>query len=502
MRKSLFDLIIFGELMKVKFCDLSKNYLSIKNEINNEINNVLNSCNYINGSQVNTFENNFASYIGKKYCIGVNSGTDALEIALSSLNLDKDSEVIIQGNTYIATCYSVINNNLKLVLCDVDKKTHMIDLDDLESKITKKTKVIIVVHLYGFSVNMEKLLEICEKYNIILIEDCAQSHGATFNNKKLGSFGKLSCFSFYPSKNLGAYGDGGCILTDDIELNNFIRKKGNMGSIEKYHHEILGRNSRLDTIQASILNVKLKYLDQNNQKRFNNAMVYYDLLKNNSNVILPAYINKPVFHLFVIRVKNRNNLIEYLKNNNIETSIHYPEVLCKNPNLKIDYENKNCIDLCDEIISLPMYPELSKEEIEYVCEKINDFYSPKIETIINREKYGSLHCINELNFSPVRRLFYIDNFENSKLPIIRGNHAIMNFREFLFIIEGKIKLFLTNQNNITKEIELNKNDNIIINPKTWIKYEVLDNKTKIMVLTDKTFEESITHYNFNKFLNS
>lgn len=515
--------------MYVKFCDLQKNYLSIKDEVNTKINEILCQCNYVLGKDVSMFENNFASYIGMKHCIGVGNGTDALEIAVSSLGLPEDSEIIVQGNTYIATCFGVINNLHKLVLCDVDKNTHMIDLADLEKKITKKTKAIMVVHLYGFMLNMNQLIEICNRHNLLLIEDCAQSHGASYDGKKAGSFGKISCFSFYPSKNLGAYGDGGCIMTNDDVLGERIRKKANLGSKIKYHHDIIGRNSRLDNIQAAVLNVKLKYLDENNCKRNKFAKIYDSYLKNNPNIWVPDIENKcnPVYHLYVIRARERSMLQKYLIDHGVETLIHYPIPLCKTNAFKgyVEDDNPNVVELCDEIISLPMYPELEEKEVLYVCQKINEFYDTfdnknhrantsnsrgssswtsnnnQFTTVHLENKPGDLHCINSLNFSPVKRMFYIDGFENNELPVKRGDHSIMNFNEFLLILEGKIKLTLTNQKKEKEEFILSKNDTHIIKSKTWIEYEVLDNSTKILVLCDKEYSESIKIHDFHKFIN-
>ena len=511
--------------MKIKFCDLDKNYTLIKDEVNEEIFSVLDTCKYINGDKVTNFEQAFSSYIGMKHCIGVANGTDALEIAISSLNIPVDSEIIVQGNTCIATCFGVTNNSYKLVLCDVDKNTHMIDISELKTKITSKTKILILVHLYGFMSNMSEIVKICEENNIILIEDCAQSHGASYLNKKAGSFGKLSCFSFYPSKNLGAYGDGGCIMTNDDELNRFIRKKSNMGSSIKYHHEIIGRNSRLDTIQSSILNIKLKYLDENNNKRRTNANKYDSYLNQNKNIILPIIEENtnPVYHLYVIRAKNRDLLANHLYDNGIETLIHYPIPLCKTDAL-IPYlcseENQNTIELCREILSLPMYPELKDEEIKYICEKINEFYNmeqiqsqsqsrcilaDKIEKLVTLSvpnKVGYLHCINKLNFENIKRLFYVDGFENEELPIIRGKHAIINFNQLLIILEGKIKLTLIKKHNHhnKKVVILCKNDIFYIEENTWLVYEIQDNATKILVLCDKDYSDSIKEDDFEKFI--
>jgi dTDP-4-amino-4,6-dideoxygalactose transaminase len=229
------------------------------------------------GEEVSIFENNFANYIGTKHCIGVANGTDALEIAVQSLELPDNSEIIVQGNTYIASCLAVVNNKHKLVIADCDINTHMIDINDIKRKITPNTKALILVHLFGLVPNMDEIVELCNKHNVTLIEDCAQAHGAMWKNQRVGTFGKVSCFSFYPGKNLGAYGDGGGICTNDTQLNERIRRLANLGCKVKYYHDLIGRNSRLDTIQATILNTKLKYLDDNNTKRRENANKYISL---------------------------------------------------------------------------------------------------------------------------------------------------------------------------------------------------------------------------------
>ena len=267
-------------MMKVPFLDLKKNYELIKDEVNDAMKNVLNKANYILGEELTIFEKNFAKYIGTHYFCGVGNGTDALEIAINCLDLKEEDEIIVQGNTYVSTCLGVIFNKCKLILCDVRRDTFQIDIDDFQKKINKNTKALIVVPLYGLIPNMDIICDICKKKNIILIEDAAQAHGAKWNDKKIGSFGKMSCFSFYPGKNLGAYGDGGGIATSDFKLYEKITKIRNNGSIIKYKHEILGRNSRLDTIQATILDVKLKYLDENNKKRREHAKKYCELLLN------------------------------------------------------------------------------------------------------------------------------------------------------------------------------------------------------------------------------
>lgn len=365
--------------MKIKFLDLNRQYLSIKNEINEKLLHEINNNQFINGTAKNTFEENFAKYIGTNYCLGVGNGTDALEIGIKALNLPEGSEVIIQANTFIATCSSTTHNNLKIVFADVDYKTMMLDLDDVERKITPNTKLIIVVHLYGQSCDMDRLVNICKKNSLNLLEDCAQSHGAYYNNKKLGTFGDISTFSFYPGKNLGAYGDGGAICTNNLEYYTYMKKYSNLGSIVKYQHEIIGRNSRLDTIQSSILNVKLNYLDLWNQKRRDKAELYKKLLLNCDKIEINEIENSciPVYHLFVIKIKEkREELIKFLQDRNIDTIIHYP-IPCHKTQAYYDYNNlniKNVELLSNQILSLPMYAELEDKEIEYVCENIINFF--------------------------------------------------------------------------------------------------------------------------------
>jgi len=364
---------------KIPFLDLKRELIPIKQKIQTKMNDIIfNQTNFILGKELEMFEQNFANYINVNYCIGVANGTDAIEIAINSLNLNHDDEVITQANTYVATCFGVTNNNIKLKLVDIDIDTYQINLDLLESKITNKTKVVIVVHLTGSCCDMDRLMQIINKYNLILIEDCAQSHGAYFDNKKLGSYGCISTHSFYPGKNLGAFGDGGAICTNDIHLYNKIQNIRNNGSIEKYKHEIFGRNSRLDTLQAAILDIKLINLDYNNLKRRQNANLYSNLLKNIENIKLPKIEDKciPVYHLFIIRAEKRDNLKKYLEENNIEVGIHYPISISNLKCYDNYFEEKyiNAENNSKSILSLPMYPDLTNEEIYKVCKTIQDFY--------------------------------------------------------------------------------------------------------------------------------
>lgn len=364
--------------MNVNFLYLKKNYLSIKDEIDQKIFQILDKTNYILGEEVKTFETNFANYLGIEYFVGVANGTDALEIAIQSLELDNDSEILVQDNTFISTCLGIVYNNHKIVNCDINPETFMINLDDVKNKITSKTKVLILVHLYGLVPNMDEVLKICEENNIILVEDCAQAHGASFKGRKVGTFGKLSCFSFYPGKNLGAYGDGGGIGTNDKLLYEKISKIRNTGSIIKYEHEIIGRNSRLDTIQAGILDIKLKYLDSNNENRRNVAKIYYEQLKMTKEIELPKVLENviPVWHLFVVKTDKRDDLKDFLTKNGITTLIHYPKAISEHgafSNLNL-FNCENSLKTCKIILSLPMYPELDETSIKYVCDKIKEFF--------------------------------------------------------------------------------------------------------------------------------
>lgn len=494
--------------MQVNFLDLKKNYLSISDEINNEFKNLFENCEFILGQKVNVFEKNFADYIGIKHFIGCGNGTDALEVAVKCLDLKEDDEVIVQGNTYIATCLGALNNNLKLILCDIEPDTHMIDINKLRKKITEKTKLIIVVHLYGLVANMDEIQQICKDNNLYLIEDCAQAHGAYWKDKRVGSFGDLSCFSFYPGKNLGAYGDGGGIGTNSDKYNEKIRKMINLGCKVKYHHELIGRNSRLDTVQASFLNIKLKYLDNWNELRRKNVEIYKKYLSNNKFIELPKSNSnsKPVYHLFVIKTKYRDNLKKYLDKNNIQTLIHYPISIPEVEALKDFNFNdvENCIKNSNEILSLPMYPELTEKEIIYVCNSINNFFLEinllKLESIETINKPGILHCINNLSFN-TKRLFYLDNFNEITKSSKRGFHANINFDELMIVLKGKINVKIIDKNLNVIETILNKNDTTLVKRLNWLEYEILDKETIVIVLANEIFENSNCIQNFEEFIN-
>jgi dTDP-4-amino-4,6-dideoxygalactose transaminase len=358
----------------IPLTDLKAQYKSIKNEIDKAIEECIAGSDFIKGKAVFKFEQAFSEYIGTKYCVGCGNGTDALEIILTSLKIGPGDEVIVPALTWIATAEAVSNINAEPVFVDIDPLTYNIDPKKIEEKITKKTKVIIPVHLYGRPARMDEIIRIAGKNGLFVVEDCAQAHGAEFHGRKIGTFGIASAFSFFPSKNLGAFGDGGAIITNSADIADSARKLSNHGQLkEKHTHYLIGRNSRLDTIQASVLNVKLKYLDEWNKKRNDVASFYRSRLKDQADLILPypeEYIQH-VYHLFVIRSKQRKKIIELLDEQSISWGIHYPEAL---PFLApYDYKNPASEDftvarhITEEIISLPIYPEITAEQLNTIC---------------------------------------------------------------------------------------------------------------------------------------
>jgi len=491
--------------MEVKFLDLKSNYNNKKTEINTCIQKVLDNTNYVLGEEISIFESNFSNFCGVQHCIGVANGTDALEIALASLSLDNDAEIIVPGNTYIATCLGVVRNSHKLVLCDCDPNTYQISLDDLKKKTTKNTRALIIVHLYGLISNMDIICNFCEENNIILIEDAAQAHGAEWKGEKAGSFGKLSCFSFYPGKNLGAYGDGGAICTNDEILNKKIRMMRNNGSLIKYKHDIVGRNSRLDTIQAAVLDVKLKYLSENNEARRNIAHLYNKFLPKEVEKPIIIENSTPVYHLYVIKTEYRDELQDYLKDNNVTTLIHYPIPCSELLALKDFCKDKpnNCFEISKKILSLPMYPELEDEKVIHVCDLIKKFFMLSsnlltLETFQTENKGGILNCINSIDFN-TKRVFYIDNFNKNEKS--RGNHANKTCNEILIVTNGSIKVKLTSQNKEEKIYYLRKNNILSIPCMKWLEFWSLKDKSSICVLCDEKFESDgkKSIFDFNEF---
>jgi len=372
---------------EIPLVDLKAQYDSIKEEIQLAINNVLDKTMFIMGENVKSFEQEFADYCGAKYAVGVGNGTDALHLALRACGIGKGDEVITVPNTFIATTEAITMVGAKIVFVDINPKTYNIDANQIEEKITDKTKAILPVHLYGQPADMDAICEIAKKYNLKIIEDAAQAHGAIYNStiegqeqaRRIGSIGDVGCFSFYPAKNLGAYGDAGIVVTNNQEMAEEVAMLRNHGRHQKYESEFEGTNSRLDELQAAILRVKLKYLDDWNECRGKHAEEYTALLNDVKGVSVPQTLNKtkPVYHLYVIRVKNRDELQSYLKAEGISTGIHYPIPLHLQNAYNYLGHGKGDFPItekcADEILSLPMFPELAMEQIKRIVSVINKF---------------------------------------------------------------------------------------------------------------------------------
>jgi len=362
----------------IPFLDLKATYLECKNEIDEAIKRVLDSGYYIFGDEVSAFEENYAEYCDSKTCVGVGNGLDAITLSLKSLGISEDDEIIVPSNTYIATWLAVTHCDAKIVPVEPDMISYNIDPELIEQAITSKTKAILAVHLYGQPAEIDTIVDIAKRYNLFVIEDAAQAHGATYKGKKIGSHGDIVTWSFYPGKNLGAFGDGGAITTNNLDLANKIRAYRNYGSHKKYYNDYIGLNSRLDPMQAAILNVKLKKLDEWNARRAKIAESYSNLLDVNLYTI--PKMNKNVnsaWHLYELRTKSRDSLIEYLQDKNISTLIHYPvpphlQNAYKFLNLKKGRFKKAEI-LSKELISIPIGPHLSEEDQNYIIESLNNF---------------------------------------------------------------------------------------------------------------------------------
>jgi len=364
----------------VKFLDLKKQYHQIKAEIDSAISDVISSASFIGGEHVKKFEKAFADYQSSKHCIGVANGTDALEIAIESLDLPKNSEIIVPANSFIASSEAVTRSGHQVVFCDCDPHNYTISIEDMERKISSKTKAIMPVHLYGHPCDMDRIMSIAGERDIKVIEDCAQAHGAEYNGQKVGSIGDVATFSFYPGKNLGAYGDAGAILTQDSGIERRIRMIGNHGRSKKYDHEFEGRNSRLDSIQAAILSVKLRHLDRWLEKRREIASIYLEAFQGWQDLILPVQepFSKHVYHLYVIRTPERDSLRQYLETVGIETGIHYPISLTRLKAyryLGLDKLQSNANRYDATLLSLPMGEHLSFEEASTVVEKVKSFFN-------------------------------------------------------------------------------------------------------------------------------
>lgn len=367
--------------MKVPMLDLTEQYQNLKSEIIPALEDVMSNAHFILGNNVKKLENDVAEYSNSKHGIGVANGSDALNISLLGCEVGPGDEVICPSFTFFATAGAVARMGAVPVFVDIDPKTFNIDPEQIEKAITPKTKAIIPVHLYGQMADMDRIKEIADKHNLFIIEDAAQAIGAQYKGKKVGELGTTACYSFFPTKNLGAYGDAGMIITNDDEIGERIRVLRVHGSKPKYYHHILGYNSRLDEMQAAILNIKFPHLDDWSELRRERAATYTHLLKEmvGENVVTPyeEEFNHHIFHQYTIRVDKRDELQKFLQENGVSTMIYYPKPLHLQPVFaELGYKEGDLPETekaAKEALSLPMFPELKTEQQEYVVQKIKEF---------------------------------------------------------------------------------------------------------------------------------
>jgi dTDP-4-amino-4,6-dideoxygalactose transaminase len=364
--------------LQVPFVDLAAQYAAIAGQIDEAISRVLRRTNFILGQDVGLFEEEFAAFCEAGYAVGVDSGTSALELALHAYGIGPGDEVITVANTFIATALAISYTGARLVLVDVDPTTYTMDVSWLKGAITDRTRAVIPVHLYGQPADMDPILETAQQHGLIVIEDACQAHGARYKGKRVGSLGHAAAFSFYPAKNLGAYGDGGMVVTNDKQVAESIRMLRNYGQRDKYHHIVRGYNRRLDTLQAAVLRVKLQHLDAWNAARRQHAQKYGELLAD-SPAVLPTESDDAgsVYHLYVIRVADRDGLRAYLQDQGVATGIHYPVPIHLQPAYRdLGYARGSfpvTEEFAERVLSLPMYAELTLGSISYVAESIRDF---------------------------------------------------------------------------------------------------------------------------------
>jgi len=359
--------------MIVPFVDLKAQYLSIKDEIDAAIQSVIDNTSFIMGADVFEFEKEFAEFCGAKYAVGVASGSAALDLALIACGIRQGDEVITTPNTFIATAEAISHVGAKPVFIDIENVSYNMDPELLEAALTPRTRAVIPVHLFGHPVDMDPISAIAHRHDLVVIEDAAQAHGAVYKNRVVGTLGRAACFSFYPAKNLGAYGDAGMVVTNDEGIARRVKLLRNHGRVEKYRYDIEGYGARLDTIQAAILRVKLRYLEQWTSERRVNAQIYNSCLKANGlGIEIPkeAHRSKHVYHLYVIKTDERDNLRTSLRGASIATGVHYPIPLHLQPAYKyLGYKEGDfpvTEELAQRCLSLPMFPELTEESIVYV----------------------------------------------------------------------------------------------------------------------------------------
>ncbi len=357
----------------ISFSAPLEQYHEIKDEIDGAIARVLNSGWYVLGREVEEFEKEFAAFCGTQYAVGCASGTEAIALTLMALGIEQGDEVITVPNTAVPTVCGIIMAGAKPVFVDIDSSYHM-DPKQLDAAISKMTRSIVPVHLYGQIVDMEAINEVARRHDLCVIEDACQAHGAEFRGSRAGSLGRAGCFSFYPTKNLGCFGDGGAVTTDDPEVYERLLLIRNYGQKKRNYHQVHGINSRLDEIQAAVLRVKLKYLDSWNERRRNLAVVYDSRLSDVCGVPFEKAGNRHAYHLYVVRARNRESLQEFLKQNEIETLIHYPlPIYSQEAYRDINHRPEDFPQtekFAKEIVSLPLHPQMTKSDVEYVCDKI------------------------------------------------------------------------------------------------------------------------------------
>lgn len=365
--------------MNVPFIDLRAQHQGIREELDQAIRRVMDRGDFALGQDVALFEEEFAAFCGTRYAVGVDSGLSALELSLRALGIGPGDEVIVPTHTFVATAAAATFAGAEAVLVDVDPNTYNIDIAQLEAAITPRTRAVIPVHLYGLPAAMDAIMAAADRHDLAVVEDACQAHGAYYKGRRVGSLGHAAAFSFYPTKNLGACGDAGMVVTDDVELAEQVRAMRNCGQRVKYYHELPPFNHRLDTLQAAILRVKLRYLDGWNERRRQHAALYSELLAG-SRVVTP--VEDPdsthVYHLYVVRSPQRDELLTHLREHDIGAGVHYPVPI----HLQHCYATRGfqqgqfpvTEQLCDEIVSLPMFPEMTAEQVEYVVASVNSFF--------------------------------------------------------------------------------------------------------------------------------
>ncbi len=357
----------------IPIIDLKREYQSISSEIDNKLLNLMKNGYYVLGDEVKLFEEEFAEYVGTKYAVSVNSGSDAIYLALKSLKIHDGDEVITVSHTFSSTIDGITRNGATPVMVDIEPNYYCMDTSLIESRITERTKAILPVHIYGHPVNMKEIHRLAKEYGLFVIEDACQSHGALYDGKKTGNLGEIGCFSFYPSKNLGCYGDGGIMVTNNFEVYQLLKMLRNYGQSKKYHHELVGINSRLDEMQAAVLRVKLKYLEEWNEKRRKIANIYNKQL-NGLDIVVPREEkgSKHVYYVYVLRTKERDHLKKELLKHGIQTQIHYPIPMHRQGSYS-EYNNGKLPvteKICGEILSIPMNPWLRNDEVLEICDHV------------------------------------------------------------------------------------------------------------------------------------